>query len=464
MRKRMKVTAVLLSAAMLTGLLAACGSQSDSKIEDKSEEGTQEIQAAGENAKDTGDDKVITMMHFNLEERRDEEADYDAFYTRLEEYQKNHPDVTVNQSVMEVSDYQTKIQAQAAVEDLPDVFYVKGSWFNNFVSGDLLSPLDEVIDGYEKKDTYREGIFQAATVNDKVYGLPTQFSVTSLVFYNEKLWKEIGYDTFPDNWDDFYAAVEKFNEKGITPVAFGNKDKWPAESCILSALGDRYTGQDWTASIIAKDGGAKFTDPEFVSALQHMQDLASKEVFNKDFSTISSLQGIEYYSQGKAATTITGYWDITNILSNATDEVKENTRVGILPSVEGGKGEAAMTSGGCGWYVGMSNNLSDEKKALVEEFLLEIYGYEYSEYVTENYGLVTACQTAEVDISQFPTLTQEYLRCLNNVNLTPIYDILMDGAVIEVMNSGLQELMNETKDAQTLAEEIQAAQEELLGK
>ena len=48
---------------------------------------------------------------------------------------------------------------------------------------------------------------------------------------------------------------------------------------------------------------------------------------------------------------------------------------------------------------------------------------------------------------------------MDAVELTPIYDILMDASVIEVMNSGLQELMNGTKDAQTLAAEIQKEQE-----
>lgn len=455
MKKRFRLLALLMTAVMVTGALTACQDKGDAQAE----EGKSQDTAKGNESKDS--DKEINMMHFNLEERRDEDAEYDAFYTRLEEYQKNHPDVTVNQSVMEVSDYQTKIQAQAAVEELPDVFYVKGSWFNNFVSSGLLAPLDDAINSYEKKDSYRDGIFEASTVDGKIYGLPSQFSVTSLVYYNEELWKEIGYDTFPDNWDDIYAAAEKFNEKGITPVAFGNKDKWPAESCILSALGDRYTGTEWTNSIIAKDGKAKFTDAEFVSAIQHMQDMAEKGLFNKDFSTISTLQGIEYYSQGNAAATITGYWDITNILTNATDEVKEHTKIAVLPPVDGGKGEPAVTSGGCGWYVGMSNNISEEKKALIEEFLFEVYGYEYSKYVTETYGLVEACQTEAVDTSKFPALTQEYLKCLDNVNLTPIYDILMDGSVIEAMNSGLQEVMNGTKDAQTLAEEIQAAQDTL---
>lgn len=454
MKKRFQILAVIMTAAMAAGSLSACSAKSEDTAETQEKADSQSDSAGGS-------EKEITIMHFNLEERRDEDAEYDTFYTMLEKYQENHPDVTINQSVMEVSDYQTKIQAQAAVGDLPDVFYVKGSWFHNFVSSGLLEPLDEMIGQYEHKDDYREGIFDAAMVDGSIYGLPSQFSVSSLVFYNEKMWKDIGYDKFPDNWEDFYEAAEKFNEKGITPVAFGNKDKWPAESCILSALGDRYTGTEWTQSIIDNDGQAKFTDDQFIAALQHLQDMAQNGVFNADFSTISTLQGIEYYSQGNAAATITGYWDIANILANGTEEVKENTKITILPPAEGGAGEASMTSGGPGWYVGMSSNLSEEKKELVEEFLLEIYGYDYSKYVTDTYGLVSACQVEAEDISSFPSITQEYLKCLENVNLTPIYDILMDGSVIEVMNSGIQELMNGTKDAQTLAGEIQAAQEAL---
>ena len=37
----------------------------------------------------------------------------------------------------------------------------------------------------------------------------------------------------------------------------------------------------------------------------------------------------------------------------------------------------------------------------------------------------------------------------------------MDGAVIEVMNTGIQDLLNGTKTAEDLAAEIQAEQEKL---
>lgn len=444
MSKLKKAAAISLAVAMGVSLTACSGGQTN------------------EPAKKGGDEQVeITITHFNIEEQRDAIADYDGFYAMLEEWQADHPEVKITQSVLETADYETKIQAQAAVNDLPDLFCIKGSWFKNFVASDLVAPVDDALASYEKKDAFRPGMFDASTVDGKNYGLPVQFSVTSLVFYNSEMWKEIGYDEFPNNWDDIYAAIEKFNEKGIPTFAFGNAPKWPAESCVLSALGDRYTGMDWTNSIIANDGKAKFTDPAFVNALEHMGKLAEAKAFNLDFNTASTGQAAELYNGGNAAAIINGFWNIANVLANGTEDVKNQTKLALLPPVDGGQGNANQTSGGCGWYMGMAKQEDAKKQALVEDLLLHLAGYEYSEFITQKYGLVTPCITEEVDMDQFPALTQNYIELMNHVELTPIYDILMDPAVIEVMNTGVQELLNGTKDAETLAAEIQAEQEKV---
>lgn len=464
MKKLKKVIALVLVLAMGISL-AACGQKQEtpSTTADTADTADAADAPTTESVPPSGGDKEIeiTITHFNIEEQRDGNADYDGFYSMLEAWQTEHPDVKITQSVLETSDLETKIQAQAAADDLPDLFPVKGSWFKNFVSSDLLSPVTGVIDSYEKKDAFREGVFDAATVDGEIYGMPVQFSVSSLVFYNKTMWKEIGYDSFPDNWDDVYAAIEKFNEKGITPFAFGNSAKWPAESCILSAIGDRYTGAEWTNNIIANNGQSQFTDPEFVSALEHLQKLAEAGAFNADFNVASTGQAGEMYNTGMAATIINGFWNIANVNANATEEVKNSTGIAILPPVEGGKGNTNSTSGGCGWYMGMSKQEDPEKKALIEDLLLHLAGYEYSEFIAEKYGLVTPSIVENVDTSSFPPATQEYIELMNNVQLTPIYDILMDAAVIEVMNTGVQEMLNGTKTAADLAAEIQAEQESL---
>ena len=44
----------------------------------------------------TGEEVEITITHFNIEEQRDQTADYDGFYTMLEAWQEEHPNVKID--------------------------------------------------------------------------------------------------------------------------------------------------------------------------------------------------------------------------------------------------------------------------------------------------------------------------------------------------------------------------------
>lgn len=444
MSKKWKFTALGLAAVIG---LTACGGSQPAEVAEQSAD-----KAKPENIE-------LTVSHYLLEEERATSGINDSYLTMVEEWEKAHPEVTVTQQVMAQSDYATKIQAQAAVNEMPDVFMVKGSWIENFVDNDIIAPIDDYLAEYEYKDNFREGVFDAATKDGKIYGVPNQLSITSVVYYNEELWKSIGYDSFPDNWDDIFAAAEKFNEQGIATIALGNNEKWPAESCILSTLGDRYTGSEWTKNIIARNDNAKFTDESFVAALARLQELAVKGVFNPDFNTITETQGVEYYSQGKAASVVSGHWSVFSIPSFAGEEILNNTKVAVLPSIDGS--EAGSISGGCGWYFAVNKNLTGEKLDAAMDFALHTTGYEMDEYGAEKYGSIGAGLVEGVDISQFSQLTQDFSSLVDRLSFTPVYDLQMDGAVIEVMNTGLQELMNGSVTPEDLAARIQAEQEKL---
>lgn len=440
MKKRMSILALLMVAVMG---LTACGSGSGSD-EKASEEG--------------GVDELV-VSHYRLEEERSSNDLADCFLTLIEEYEADHPDITITQQAMSQADYTTKIQAQAAVNELPDVFMVKGSWMSNFVDNDVLAPIDDYLEQYEYKDKFVDGAFDAATKDGSIYGVPNQLSLTSVVFYNAELWKEAGYDEFPDNWDDIFAANEKFKEMGISTFSLGNKDIWPAESCLLSTIGDRYTGTDWTESIIANDGTAKFTDEAFVDSLALIKKMADNQLFNADCNTISDTQAAEYYSQKQAAATVSGHWEIAAINSFADEDVINNTKVALLPNIDGSPADSF--SGGCGWYLAVNKNLTGEKLDAAMDFVFTVSGYDAAVFTTEKYGLLGPCVVEDADVSGFPQLTQDFVELVNSSNLTPVYDLQMDGAVIEVMNTGLQELLNGTKEAADVAAAIQAEQDKL---
>ncbi|WP_052350624.1 ABC transporter substrate-binding protein [Paenibacillus gorillae] len=446
--KRLTVISLLL---VLSIMLAACGSGNNGPKETNG--------SSGSNG--SGKKVELTFSHYYLEEERPTSAEMDSYMTLVEKWEKDNPNVKLTQSVMSQADYSTKIQAQAAVNEMPDIFFLKGSWVGNFASNDLLMPINDELDKYEFKDKFRKGAFDAATQDGQIYGLPNQLSITSIVYYNAKLWKDIGYDSFPDNWDDINKAAAKFNEKGIAAISLGNKDKWPAESTILSTMGDRFTGADWTNSIISRDGKAKFTDPEFVNALDMMQKSTAAKIFNPDFNVISNAQAEEYYAQGKAAATIDGHWAISYLLNNASEDVLKETKVAILPPVDGGKGEANTISGGAGWYVAINKNLTGEKRDAAMDFLFKTAGYDFSKVYMEKYGMAGPSLVDGVDMTKFPQLTQDFASLTSKVTFTPIYDMLMPGGIIETMNTGLQEVLNGTKTGKALAEQLQSAQDKL---
>lgn len=401
----------------------------------------------------------LELFVFHTRENRDSSSECDTFWKRVDEWKEAHPEVTLNEVTMDQADYHVKCQAMAAAGEISDIIFVKGSWFTTFVDNELLMPLNDAIDAYEFKDAWRDGIFVASIRDDQIYGIPNQFAVTSLIYYNAQMFKDIGYDTFPKTWDEFFDAGAKFKEKGIDMIALGNKDKWPAESCILSALGNRFTGPDWTNSIIANDGQAKFTDQPFVDSLALLQRMATEGLLNADYNTINNEQAQAYVYSGKAACTFEGYWAVASFNAKGDPEVMPNIEVAMMPTDDGENTNS--TSGGAGWYCGLSNALEGARKEAALDFLFYVYGIGYSEDLSGTYGDLAPMITEAADASSLPPLTVKALACLDGTAYTPIYDILMEGSVIDVMNAGLQELLNGTKTPEELAEEIQFEQDML---
>ncbi|MDR1420956.1 MAG: extracellular solute-binding protein [Treponema sp.] len=406
-------------------------------------------------ASGSGGKVTLELMHFQTIETISESSEVKGYHAMKDKFIAEHPDVTINESILQQIDYQTKIMALAAADEMPDIFFTKGSWVQNFYDNNLMADITGRIDIAQ----YRDGVFIPVTREGRIYGTPIQFIATSLIFYNEKMWKDIGFNEFPKTWDELITANERFRAKGIDTIALGNKDRWPYESCIISALGDRFTGSDWTQSIILNDGKAKFTDPDFITTLRYSQQMAS--LFNVNFNEINNSQADALYCTGRAASTIEGMWVIAYILTNGDPDVLENTKIAILPSVPGQKGAANATSGGAGWAQSASSRLTGAEFDAAVEYLKQSNGRDYSEFVMDDSGLLGPIDVPVKDRASLPQLSQFYLDFVGTLSLVPVYDIQMDGAVIDIMNSKLQELLGGTATPEDVGAAIQAEQDKL---
>jgi raffinose/stachyose/melibiose transport system substrate-binding protein len=64
-------------------------------------------------------------------------------------------------------------------------------------------------------------------VDGKTYGLPYTFGPAGF-WVNLDLWHQAGLDAFPTTMDELFTAWQTLAEAGITPVAVGGLDTWPA--------------------------------------------------------------------------------------------------------------------------------------------------------------------------------------------------------------------------------------------
>ena len=410
----------------------------------------------------SAEEKVeVNIIHYFIEDSgetmNDVYLELEAKF--LEEYAVSHPNVKFNISRIQQAQAEEKLQTMAASGTLPDVFPLKGSLVNNYYANDLVYDMTEFAEASEGWDTVKESLVGTFTRDGKILGIPYQFAATSIVFYNEEMWKEIGYDSFPTSWEEIQKAADLFAEKGITCISMGNAKQWNFESCWFSTFADRFTGTEWTQNIIAQNGKASFTDPEFIEALtQFQKQIVGTNLLNPDFNAIANDISDSMYLEGEAAATVEGYWFVGKVQNLATEEVYKNTKIAMLPDFEGQKGESLTSSGGAGYSLAMNFNLTGEAARAAADYILGIAGKPYSDKYYSEYGTPGAFKyEGELDTSKFDQITLDYLAFCNNTTFVPIYDTSMDGSLISVMNPDIQELTNGTITPEKMAEDCQKA-------
>ena len=184
--------------------------------------------------------------------------------------------ITVKMNTVDHGTFQDQLQNYLG--GTPDTAY---TWFSGFrmkffADQGLNVAIDDV--WAKVKDNYTEGFANSVVGNDgKVYGIPVDYYPWA-VFYRKSVFADKGY-TVPATWDDLKTLAGKMKADGLTPIAFGDKDGWPAMG-TFDILNLRLNGYDFHVNLMA--GKEKWTDPKVTTVFQkwaeilpfHAQDYA----------------------------------------------------------------------------------------------------------------------------------------------------------------------------------------------
>jgi raffinose/stachyose/melibiose transport system substrate-binding protein len=144
------------------------------------------------------------------------------------EYQKLHPDVTVELIQESDDSVKGKTKTLVASNSLPDVYFTwTGAWGGNFVRGNRAVDLTPVIgpDTAWGKALVPAAV-QAFQYNGKSYGIPLYLDA-KFMGYNKEIFAKNGLGE-PASFEELLAACDKIKASGVTPISFGNKEAWPA--------------------------------------------------------------------------------------------------------------------------------------------------------------------------------------------------------------------------------------------
>ncbi len=336
-------------------------------------------------------------------------------------------------------DYKTGILIQLAGGNPPDSHSVWAGARTAFqVENGMLAPIDEMWAANDLDSQFPQGLIDSASTYDGVkYLMPLGYHYAGF-FYNPSVFESAGV-AFPATWDELKTTCEAFNAAGVTPIALGSMNRWPAQFWFDYIL-LRTAGPEYRAKLMA--GEASYADPEVVRTLELWAELAAADCFNDDPNGIDWTDAADQVANGDAAMTlmgtwITGYWN-GNGLEPVTDYdffefpvIDEGVPTAVVGPVDGmvtaagaknPEGAMALLAYLAGadiqtaWAVGqgaLPPNVNADKAQFNDVILKALDVVAASETYNFNYDLATPPAPSEVGLDMFQRFMADPAQDLN---------------------------------------------------
>jgi raffinose/stachyose/melibiose transport system substrate-binding protein len=267
-----------------------------------------------------------------------------------DQYMADHPNVKIKITVLENEAFKTKLTTTMQAGKVPDVFqsWGGGTLKEQADAGLVTDVTDATSSWIGDLNEAGVGLYQ---VDGKQYGVPYNLGMVG-VWYNKALFEKAGIDAPPETWDEFLEDVNKLKAAGITPLAVGEKDKWPGMFWWAN-LSLRIAGKDALAQA-GEDGS--FDSEGFVKAGEELKRLIDMKPF-QDGYLAAPWDGAggeaATMGSGRAAMDLMGQWAPSTFAANSKDKKGPDVGWFPFPTVEGGAGQAdEQFGGGDGFAIG----------------------------------------------------------------------------------------------------------------
>ena len=190
-----------------------------------------------------------------------------ALQAVVDGFQAANPGVTVKVNTVDHNSFQENINTY--LQGTPDdVFpWFAGYRMQFFAQKGLVGDISDVWNSIGSN--YSSAFKGASTgLDGKQYFVPF-YNYPWAIFYRKSVFKQNGYKV-PGNLNQLVALSKKMQKDGLAPIAFGDKDGWPAMG-TFDALNSRINGYDFHVSLMA--GKESWTSPKVKKVFETWKSL-----------------------------------------------------------------------------------------------------------------------------------------------------------------------------------------------
>lgn len=374
---------------------------------------------------------------------------YDEFYTAaIAEFQKTHPNVTIEKIPVESSVYADQLVKMFAANDPPEIVQYLTALFYKAVDAGWLDPMDDRLQKTDIPKSWAPYLLDAGRPGGKSYGVWVSGSPYAMM-YNKKMFQEANVQV-PKTPDEFLAASKALTKKGpdgnVSQFGYSLTTKMDNNAYIYGTqqfvIG---MGGSW-----GKDGKPTAADPLNKKGIELERDMIKAGVVPMGADRI---QAREIFWQGKAAMILEGPWVMTSVRSE-NPKLLPDVGVTLIPFPK-------QVSGSSNGFAIAKNQ---KQKELAWEFIQMVTSEEWMKKFGEMAGVTPARQGA---LSQKALQNAPWLSAFADVEKQGVGTVTpgMEGYyndIAKIVSNRVSDVFFGNKSSDQALSEIQADMEKML--
>jgi raffinose/stachyose/melibiose transport system substrate-binding protein len=291
----------------------------------------------------------------------------------VDRFNQKNPDGQIKATTFQNDAYKTKIKTAIGAGEAPTIIWGwGGGTLRTYAQANQVEDLTSWFGEHaDLKNRMFPSVFDAATVDGKIYAMPVETVQPIVLYYNKRVFDKVKVEP-PETWDDIMALVPKFNAQNIAPFALAGQSRW-TNMMWLEFLFDRIGGTEVFQAVYEGEKDS-WSNPAALDALGKVQQLVQANGFINGFSSITADSNADQallYTD-RAAMMLHGSWSYGIQQAEGGDFVSSDS-LGFMnfPPVDGGKGDPSDTVGNPAQYLSISSKASKEQKDIAKKFFTD---------------------------------------------------------------------------------------------